>query len=101
MTDLKKIVLEKNVNEKRKEELGVSNWPVWSCEPSTFDWSYDADETCYIIEGEANVKGGGQEVSFGPGDIVTFPKGLECVWTVHKKIRKRRTLSKSHRFKLR
>jgi len=27
-------------------------------------------------------------VRFGPGDLVTFPQDLDCVWNVEKAIRK-------------
>jgi uncharacterized cupin superfamily protein len=69
-------------------EKGVLSWPVWTCEPSTFDWSYDMRETCYIIEGSVTVDHDGGSVSFGPGDMVVFPRGLECVWKVHEPVRK-------------
>lgn len=84
-----KITVEKKASDKRKKELGVSKWPEWSHEPDTFDWSYDSTETCYIIEGEATVKTDEEEISFGPGDIVTFPKGLKCTWSIRKKIKKK------------
>ncbi len=68
--------------------LNVSAWPVWECEPSTFDWFYDEREVCYILEGRVTVKTPETEVSFGKGDLVTFPQGLSCVWTVSEKVRK-------------
>ncbi|MBD3311952.1 DUF861 domain-containing protein [archaeon] len=71
----------------------VESWPEWSCEPSTFEWHYDEVETCYIIKGRATVKADNQEVSFGPGDWVVFPKGLSCVWVVHESIRKKYSFS--------
>ncbi|MBZ0273579.1 cupin domain-containing protein [bacterium] len=70
------------------ERLGVSDWATWTCKPSTFDWEYRDKETCYVLEGEVRVKTGAGEVSFGAGDIVTFTKGLRCVWTVIKPVRK-------------
>jgi len=70
------------------DRLGVSNWPIWSCAPSTFDWSYDDRETCYILAGRATVKSDLGEISFGPGDLVIFPKGLACTWTVQQAVRK-------------
>ncbi len=59
-------------------------------EVSEFDWFYDMGETCYILEGEVEVKptDGRKAVTFGPGDMVTFPKGLPCVWNVKKPVRK-------------
>ena len=75
----------------RLEEQGVFNWPIWECEPSVFDWHYDQEESCYILEGEITVKTVHEEVVIGPGDYVTFPKGLDCKWTVTKPVRKHYT----------
>ncbi len=63
--------------------------PVWECPPSTFDWYYDTRETCYVLEGQVEVAtADGQKVEFGAGDLVTFPQGLKCTWTVKQPIRK-------------
>ncbi|MBF0546604.1 MAG: cupin domain-containing protein [Candidatus Riflebacteria bacterium] len=70
------------------EQLGVKKWGIWTCEPKTFDWSYDDKETCYILEGKATVKAKDHEISFGSGDLVIFPKGLSCIWTVRENIKK-------------
>ena len=73
----------------RLAELGVEGWSPWECEPSTFDWEYGDDETCYVLEGQVRVKTpAGEEVEFGAGDLVRFPKGLKCTWEVVRKIRK-------------
>jgi len=69
-------------------KLGVTDWPIWTCEPSTFDWHYEQRETCYILAGEVRVTSDGGEVTFGPGDFVTFPQGLDCHWQVIKPVRK-------------
>ena len=69
-------------------EIGALDWPIWTCEPSQFDWSYDQKETCYILEGNVTVTAKDQEATFGPGDLVVFPKGLKCVWKVHAAVRK-------------
>jgi uncharacterized cupin superfamily protein len=70
--------------------MGVSNWPTWSKEVSTFPWSYNSQEIAYILEGEVTVtpKNGGTPVNFGVGDLVTFPAGLSCIWDVKKALRK-------------
>jgi uncharacterized cupin superfamily protein len=70
------------------EKLGAQAWPTWSCEPSEFDWSYDEPETCYILQGQVTVEAPGEMVSFGPGDLVVFPKGLNCTWKVKQAVRK-------------
>ncbi len=73
-----------------KEEINkmLKSWSTWTCEPSTFDWEYFDTETCYIIEGEVTVETDTGKVDIKPGDLVTFPKGLKCVWDVKKPIRK-------------
>ncbi len=37
------------------KELGIKNWPIWTCQESSFDWTYVDKETCLLIEGEATV----------------------------------------------
>lgn len=70
------------------EKLGVTAWATWESEPSTFDWHYDEQETCYILTGKVTVKTEQGETNIGKGDLVTFPKGLSCVWVVHDTIKK-------------
>ncbi|MDP8298353.1 MAG: cupin domain-containing protein [Candidatus Tantalella remota] len=71
------------------EELGVDSWPIWEKEVSKFDWSYDEQEVCYILEGNAKVEPfDGEAVEFGPGDMVTFPAGMDCVWEITSAIKK-------------
>jgi uncharacterized cupin superfamily protein len=71
------------------EELGVFDWPVWTKEVSEFPWTYDAEETCYFLEGRVIVTpGGGAPVEVGAGDLVTFPRGMRCTWKVIQPVRK-------------
>ena len=68
------------------EELGIKNWPIWICEESSFDWTYDDKETCLLIEGEVKVTlDGGEPVKFGAGDLVVFPAGMDLNWDVMRK----------------
>jgi uncharacterized cupin superfamily protein len=68
----------------------AENWGEWEKEPSEFPWKYDEKETCYIMEGKATVTPeGGEPVSFGSGDLVTFPDGAKCVWRIDEKIKKK------------
>ena len=69
-------------------ERKVSGWPIWTKEPSAFEWHYDEPETCYFLEGDVVVKTGAGEVRIGKGDLVTFPKGLDCTWEVKQAVRK-------------
>ena len=71
-----------------EEIASMQKWPIWTCDPSTFDWEYAEKETCYVLEGAVTVKTETGEVTFGAGDLVVFPKGLKCVWQVSKPIRK-------------
>lgn len=73
----------------RLSSLGVFQWPIWSKEASEFPWEYDEEETCYILEGDVTVTPeDGDPVRFGVGDLVTFPKGMRCTWTIHRDVRK-------------
>ncbi len=68
----------------------TKSWGNWSKEPSKFDYSYDERETCYILEGEAEVSDkAGNKISFKKGDWVVFYPGLECVWDIKKTIKKK------------
>jgi len=71
------------------EQMGISGWPIWEKEVSKFDWYYDEKETCYLLEGKVTVTNkDGASVSFGKGDLVSFPKGLNCMWEIHEAVRK-------------
>ena len=87
MSDAIKVIKQAGSNE--REKLGVSNWPIWEKEVSQFPWTYDSPETCYLLEGEVIVTpDGGEPVSFGKGDLVTFPAGMTCTWDIRKAVRK-------------
>ena len=71
------------------DSLGVFSWPVWEKEVSRFDWYYSEPETCYFLEGDVIVETeDGAKVNIKKGDLVTFPKGLRCVWDIKKAVRK-------------
>lgn len=76
------------MTEEKLNELGVASWPIWEKEVSDFDWTYAQTEQCYILEGQVEISGEGGSVSFGPGDFVTFPKGLECTWHIKEVVKK-------------
>ena len=69
-------------------KMDFSSWGTWECGVSIFPWSYDAKETCYILEGNVVVETVDQKVEFKKGDLVVFPKGLTCKWNVLKPVRK-------------
>ena len=70
-------------------ELGIRQWPIWSCEASSFPWEYEERERCLILEGDVTVTPEqGEPVRFGAGDLVEFSATLRCTWEVHQAVRK-------------
>ena len=88
--DLKMKMKKKIPTEDDLKRLGVESWGTWSKEVSEFDWSYDDTETCYILDGEVEVRDplSGEKIDFKKGDLVQFERGLKCVWDVKKPVRK-------------
>ncbi len=86
---MSKIKVIRNPSKAQLEELGVSDWPIWTKESSEFPWSYDESETCFFLEGDVVVTPEGQEpVEVGKGDLVTFPTGMSCTWKIRKDVKK-------------
>jgi uncharacterized cupin superfamily protein len=63
---------------------------IWRAEPCTFDYLFDSDEACYVIEGEATVEllDRGETVPLRAGDIAWFPAGTRAIWHVTQAFRK-------------
>jgi uncharacterized cupin superfamily protein len=78
----------KQLSDVEIDNMGILNWPIWTCEVSEFPWQYDVEESCLILDGEVYVAAGSDTVQIKSGDFVVFPKGLSCVWKVTKPIRK-------------
>ena len=85
MPTVKDVIVKKPSEE---ESAVCQSWPIWSCDPSNFDWIYTEKETCLLIEGKVTVTDGTDSVDFGPGDLVVFPEGLECNWNVQEAVKK-------------
>jgi uncharacterized cupin superfamily protein len=88
MPTIKDVVVRKPDDD---EKTQCQAWPIWTCDPSEFDWDYTQSETCLIIEGQVSVTdrpAGEESVSFGPGDLVEFPVNLQCIWKITKPVRK-------------
>jgi len=79
-------IIVKKPNEAEKTDMQKK--PTWECGVSEFDWYYDSEETCLLIEGEVEVSYSGGKVNIVAGDMVVFPKGLSCVWKVTKAVKK-------------
>lgn len=83
------IVIEHNPDATRLEGLGVSKWPTWEKEVSTFPWHFLEQEIAWIMQGECVITPeGGAPVTFGKGDLVTFPAGMKCSWEVRQPLHK-------------
>jgi len=86
---MSQITIEHNPSQERLQELGISSWPIWEKEISTFPLDFDEKETAYVLEGEIIVTPvGGEPVRIVPGDLVVFPEGLDSHWEVVKPLRK-------------
>jgi uncharacterized cupin superfamily protein len=85
-----KIVVEKNLSDARKAELGIASWNIWDCDVREFRLDFQGEsEHSYILEGEIVVTpDGGESVTLVPGDYVIFPDGLTSMWSVTKTLKK-------------
>jgi len=87
-----KIEIDRGPSEDALTRQGVFDWPIWTKEVSTFPWTYDSSETCYLLEGEVLVTpDDGDAVRIVEGDLVTFPAGMSCTWDVRRPVRKHYT----------
>jgi hypothetical protein len=83
------ILCEHKPSPAKLEVLGVEDWPIWKKEPSTFPWTYDQSETCYILRGRFTVTpDGGNTRHFARGDLITFPAGMICTWEITEAVEK-------------
>ncbi len=86
---MSQIIVEHNPATARLESLNVSKWPTWSKEVSVFPWTFHEQEIAYILEGECVITPeGGAPVTFGKGDLVTFPAGMKASWEVRQPLHK-------------
>lgn len=85
MPTVKDVVVKKP---SEKEIASCKEWPIWTCEPSVFDWVYTDKETCLLLEGKVTVSDENGSVSFGAGDFVVFPKYLKCSWNIAEAVKK-------------
>ena len=83
------ITIEHNVPPAKLDAMSVDSWASWAKEKSTFEWTYDEAEICYIFEGEAVITPqGGEPITISRGDLVQFPAGMSCTWEITEAIEK-------------
>ena len=86
---MNQIKIERQIAREVVEAAGVFVWPIWEKEVSTFPWTYDANETCYFLEGDVVVTPeGGEPVQMGKGDRVSFPAGMSCAWEIRAAVKR-------------
>lgn len=80
----------RNPDDEFLQKKGVFNWGTWGCGVSKFPWTYDENESCYLLAGQVTVTptDGRKPVTFGKGDFVTFPAGMSCTWDVSEAVQK-------------
>ncbi|WJX71658.1 hypothetical protein P8452_55630 [Trifolium repens] len=90
------VKIHKNPSKSKLNQLGVSTWPKWEGGPLTIPWSFEEEETMYILEGKVKVSVEGAVGSFeiGGGDLVVFPKGMNITWDVTEPVKKHYSLKK-------
>lgn len=83
------ISVEHNPSPAKLDVMGVYDWPIWEKEESTFPWTYDQKETCFLLAGLVEVTpDGGDPVTIQAGDLVIFPKGMSCTWVIKEAVEK-------------
>jgi len=86
---MNEITVEHEPASAKLEVMGVYEWPIWTKEASEFPWTYDMNETCYLLEGEVIVTPeGGEAVVLKKGDLVNFPAGMSCHWHIRSPVKK-------------
>ncbi|KNA19238.1 hypothetical protein SOVF_063410 [Spinacia oleracea] len=85
-----------NPPQSKLDELQVNTWSKWSGQPMKIPWTFEAEETMYLLEGKVKVSVDGQEGSFeiGGGDLVVFPNGMKITWEVLEAVTKHYHLKK-------
>jgi uncharacterized protein len=84
---MEKLII-KQLTEDEITDRKIRTWPVWEKEISRFDWNYDCDEECLILEGEINIETEDGNFNIMVGDFVTFRKGLKCIWEIISPVKK-------------
>ncbi|KAL4317439.1 hypothetical protein AHAS_Ahas15G0385200 [Arachis hypogaea] len=90
------VKIEKNPPQSKLTELGVTTWKTWEGGPMKIPWSFETEETMYLLKGKVKViiEGSGGSFEIGGGDLVVFPKGMNITWEVIEAVKKHYSLKK-------
>ena len=66
--------------------VGMLQAGLFTAQPSVCRWVFEGDETVYVIEGEVRIDfvESGESIELHAGDIGSFPKGVDAIWTFKK-----------------
>lgn len=79
----------KEITEDEAKEIGADQWEeVVDAEPLEEEWIVEEQEAGYMLEGEAKIVVGDEELVLKPGMLFSFPKGLKCIWITPKYMKK-------------
>jgi len=70
------------------EKAYMKRFEYWESDVAEFDWHYGHDETFLLYEGQAVIDYPGGSVTFGAGDLLVCPEGLDCHWKVIAPVKK-------------
>lgn len=76
---------------RRRTEAGASHTAMlWRCGPMTFDYAFPGDESFIVLSGAVRIelKNSAAAIELRAGDVASFPKGTQSVWTVLEAIEK-------------
>ncbi|KAK9742814.1 hypothetical protein RND81_03G199200 [Saponaria officinalis] len=95
-TEIHGVKIEKNPPQSKLDQLGVTSWSKWSGQPGKIPWTFEAEETMYLLEGKVQVSVDGHEESFiiEAGDLAMFPKGMKITFDVLEAVNKHYSLKK-------
>jgi len=82
-----KVIIEK-LSEDEITKRKMKTWPIWEKEISRFDWQYEGDEECLILEAEVSIESAEGNYKIVEGNFVTFKDGLKCTWDIKRPIKK-------------
>ena len=69
--------LREGAGEKGTVRVGVSH-----LDPCTLRYTFGGDETIYLVEGDIRLTANGDEMTLGPGNLISFGKGVETEWVI-------------------
>jgi uncharacterized cupin superfamily protein len=68
---------------------GVDTWPARRHERHRIPVQYQEETVCFVAEGSARIETEDGNVEIEPGDLVTFPEGLDCTWHLREPLQMR------------